>query len=259
MRRWPGLAIMSGECIEYPAAWASRCRTVDPGGPASVSSSTTPSSIAICAARATSGLVTDASAKRCCASPYCASTPDGATTTAAALATGQSAMASSAVTCRSLVGPPRRDDRRHMPGVRAAAAAEHPDGGQSVTKCGVARAEVDGIALVEFGRLVELGMASGGCVRPEPDEPSPPRSFGRQCIGEMSGVSAVDHEIRRAGAGRRVDLLDRIVQWLACRKPAVGLDGERDGGRYARYRSGAHDADRLLGVGHRGRGDLVGR
>ena len=48
----------------HPPKYSGRCRTVEPGGPASVSSSTTPSSTAICAARATRGLVTDASAKR---------------------------------------------------------------------------------------------------------------------------------------------------------------------------------------------------
>ena len=89
----PGLASVSLDCIANPDAWASRCRTVDPGGPAAVSRSTAPSSIATCAARATSSLVTDASANRRSVSPWLASTPEGPTTAAAAAATGQSSSA----------------------------------------------------------------------------------------------------------------------------------------------------------------------
>ena len=74
----------SGVCIARPDVCASRWRTVDPGGPAGVSSSTTPSSIAICAARATRGLVTDASRNARSTGPRVASTPAGDTTAAAA-------------------------------------------------------------------------------------------------------------------------------------------------------------------------------
>ena len=147
-----------------------------------------------------------------------ASTPDGPTTAAAADLTGQSAIASSAGTRSSLVGAPRREDRCHMPGVRAAAAAEHRDGGQSVTQCGVPGAEVDRVALVELGRLVELGMAPRRRVRPQADEPLQPRPIGCQRIREVGGVRAVDHEIRGAGAGLGVHLLDRFAQRLARRE-----------------------------------------
>ena len=61
-----------------------------------MSRSTTPSSTATCAARATNGLVTDASRKARDCSPYRASTPEGVTNAAAALATGQSAIRSRA-------------------------------------------------------------------------------------------------------------------------------------------------------------------
>ena len=56
----PGAASTSADASTDPEAWASRCRTVEPADPRGVSRSTTPSSTATCAARATSGLVTDA-------------------------------------------------------------------------------------------------------------------------------------------------------------------------------------------------------
>ena len=96
MRRVPGAAMASGVCMARPDVCASRWRTVDPGGPAGVSSSTTPSSTATWTARATSGLVTEARANTRRVSPWAASTPAGPTTAAAAALTGQSAMAASA-------------------------------------------------------------------------------------------------------------------------------------------------------------------
>ena len=77
-----------------------------------------------------------------------------------------------------------------MPGVRAAAAAEHSDRGQSVTQCGVPGAEVDRITLVEFGRLVELGVASHGRVRPQADEPSPPSGLTRSLPTPPTPISS---------------------------------------------------------------------
>ncbi len=69
---------------------------VESGGPAGVSRSTTPSSIAICAARAAIGLVTEANAKTFSTLPCVANTPVGPITAAAAAGTGQSSRASRA-------------------------------------------------------------------------------------------------------------------------------------------------------------------
>src|SRR5690625_4760173 len=81
-----------------PEVWASRWRTVAPGGPASVSRSTAPSSTAIWAARAANGLVTEANANGRRRSPWPASRPSGPMTAAAAWSTGQSSIASSVLT-----------------------------------------------------------------------------------------------------------------------------------------------------------------
>lgn len=70
--------------------WASRWRTVEPGGPAGSSSSTAPSSYAMSAAYAASGLVTEASGKRCPVGPCVPATlPSARTTAAATVGTGQ--------------------------------------------------------------------------------------------------------------------------------------------------------------------------
>ena len=130
---FPAGDITSSVCIAYPEAWANRWRTVEPGGPAGVSSSSTPSSTAICTARATNGLVTDASAKRCAdVAVLGQNTGRIRPPPRRHSRTGQSAIASSADTGRSLIRRPRRDDRGHVAGVGAAAPAEHPDRGQPV-------------------------------------------------------------------------------------------------------------------------------
>ena len=61
MRRRPGGAIGAAPSNGSPEACASRCRTVEPGGPAGSSRSTTPSSAATSVARALTGFETDAS------------------------------------------------------------------------------------------------------------------------------------------------------------------------------------------------------
>src|SRR4051794_9672341 len=60
MRRSPALAIGEAPSSGSPDAWASRCRTVDPGGPAGSSRSSVPSSAATRQASAVTGFVTDA-------------------------------------------------------------------------------------------------------------------------------------------------------------------------------------------------------
>ena len=60
----PGPAIGVGPSSGSPEAWASRCRTVEPGGPAASSRSIDPSSAAMSAASAVTGFVTDAQATR---------------------------------------------------------------------------------------------------------------------------------------------------------------------------------------------------
>ena len=60
MRRSPGRAIGLAPSGGRPEAWASRCRTVEPGGPAGSSRSIVPSSAATRQASAVTGFVTEA-------------------------------------------------------------------------------------------------------------------------------------------------------------------------------------------------------
>jgi hypothetical protein len=62
-----------------------------------------------------------------------------------------------------------------MPVVCAAAAAEHVDARKAVEQFGIERAELFGIAGVEFGRIVELGMTHARGIGPQPAQTS------RQC------------------------------------------------------------------------------
>ena len=88
MRRSPGAFCDSRESKPTPEACASRCRTVDPSGPAGSSSPNAPSSTASSTAYADSSLVTLASSKTRVVSPNSASVSP--TSAAATLSTGQS-------------------------------------------------------------------------------------------------------------------------------------------------------------------------
>ena len=89
MRRCSGRAIGSVPSNGRPDVCERRCRTVEPGGPAGSSRSTTPSSAAISTARAVTGFDTEASRTVRPASPRVDTAPVGSTTPAAANSTGQ--------------------------------------------------------------------------------------------------------------------------------------------------------------------------
>src|SRR6476469_4586903 len=84
MRRVPGEARLTAPSNGRPDAWASRWRTVAPGGPAGSSRSRRPLSAAINTVHAVASFVSDAQRKRCPGSPRPARTPSGPSTTAAA-------------------------------------------------------------------------------------------------------------------------------------------------------------------------------
>ena len=77
MRRRPGGAIGSAPSNGSPEACASRCRTVDPGGPAGSSRSRTPSSAATSDASAATGFETDARRTLRAVSPWVSALPVG--------------------------------------------------------------------------------------------------------------------------------------------------------------------------------------
>src|SRR6266545_4076514 len=88
MRRSPGRAIGVVPSNGNPDACASRCRTVDPSGPAGSSRSSTPSSAATSVASATASLVIEAHRNSRPSSPRHARTPSGSTTATATFSTG---------------------------------------------------------------------------------------------------------------------------------------------------------------------------
>jgi len=77
--------------------------------------------------------------------------------------------------------------------VGSAAPAEHIELREPGAQRRVAGAEVGGIALVELGRPVELGMALGGRVGAQAANAVLPRLTRREEALEVRGVGAVDH------------------------------------------------------------------
>src|ERR671924_206335 len=100
MRRCSGFAIGVSPSNGRPDACASRCRTVEPGGPAGASRSTTPSSAATRTASAVASFVTDAHPSATSRGPCVATTSPGRTTPADACSAPQSSTCRSASTRR---------------------------------------------------------------------------------------------------------------------------------------------------------------
>src|SRR5919201_2832849 len=114
MRRCPGFAIGVSPWNGSPEACASRCRTVEPGGPAGASRSTIPSSAATSTASAVASFVTDAHSSSRSRGPWLATTSPGRATPAAACSAPQSS------TCRSASTPRYYDSHgapAHLVGV----------------------------------------------------------------------------------------------------------------------------------------------
>ena len=72
----------------------------------------------------------------------------------------------------------------------------------------------------------------------------------------MRRVGAVDDEELGGAVRGVVDGDDRLLDRVAVRKPAVGLDGEADDDRNPRRLSRTHDPDPFLWVGQRECGRL---
>src|SRR5690606_3737623 len=109
-RRVPGAATAAWTAKARPLVWASRCRTVDPSGPAGSSSVRARSSTAITVTYAVSSSVTDAVRNVRFRSPYENATwPSGRTAAAAAWSTGQDEICSAA----ALMAPTLSDGVRH--------------------------------------------------------------------------------------------------------------------------------------------------
>src|ERR671936_479161 len=100
MRRCPGFAIGLSPSNGSPEACASRCRTVEPGGPAGASRSSIPSSAATSTASAVASFVTESHSSSRSRGPWVATTSPGRATPAAACSAPESSTCRSASTRR---------------------------------------------------------------------------------------------------------------------------------------------------------------
>ena len=118
--------------------------------------------------------------------------------------------------------------------------------------------ELGGVAGVQLGGGVELGVGQRRRVGADAADPCRPRRVRVEHGGEVGGVGAVDHVVGGVAAGGVVDGGDGVTESVAGGQGSVGLDGERDDHRHADIARSEGDADRLGGVGHRDRRDQVG-
>ena len=129
--------------------------------------------------------------------------------------------------------------------------------GEAAAQRHVVGGELLGVAGVEHGRLVELGVAHPGGVGPDAPQAAHPRRTAVEDGVEVCGMGAVDHVVRRRAPRRGVDRLDGGTQRLTRGEDAVHLDGEGDDGRDAGLPGGEHHPDGLVGGGHGDAGDQV--
>src|SRR5918993_2895703 len=175
MRRLPGLATTMSSPKLMPEACASRCRTVDPGGPAGSSSETSPLCTATSTVNALSGLVTEAHGSGT-SGPVVASVPVRSTTATATVSTGQvltiSSGSATPVTLSVAGRAARTQDARRAPIPRPpAAGVPVPAVGQVAAPVGGPDHDVRdarGDLLVTARAAVRLGRRAAGHVAHHP-------------------------------------------------------------------------------------------
>src|SRR3954447_14605783 len=221
MRRVPGRAsVVPWRSNGRPDAWDSRCRTVEPSGPAGSSRSTTPSSAATSTARAVTSFVTDAQRCTRSVSPRVATTPSARTTPAAACGAGQSSIRRRASTARDAMRVERRLISSAMPWERTIGYSRAVRGGDHVHVSGPAPVMPDGadppadpydqarrcLAII-LEALAEAGASAADVVRTRiyVTDAADIEAVGR-AHGEVFG------DIRPATTGVVVGLLD--PRWL---------------------------------------------
>jgi hypothetical protein len=85
-----------------------------------------------------------------------------------------------------------------VPMIGAAAAAKHIDVMMLPAQRSVAAAEIRRIADVEIGRLIELGMTAYRRVGAQAAQAPGQGLAGAERVREMTGMCAIDHEVRGA-------------------------------------------------------------
>ncbi len=115
-------------------------------------------------------------------------------------------------------------DRLDMAEIGATATAHHIQARASTPERRKLAAKFNRVAVIEIGRVVELGMAAPRRVGPQPFDPPRPVLARPEKTFEMSRMGAVDHVVSRQHRGRPVDGLDRLPKTLPARQIAVGLE-----------------------------------
>jgi len=110
--------------------------------------------------------------------------------------------------------------------VGAAATAEDIETRQDFPELDVVLAQLGGIARVQIGAFIQLGVAAAGGVRAQSADALEPRCARWQFFGKVCGMRAVDHLIGRWLCGSSVHPLNGLAQGLAARQPTVGLQRE---------------------------------
>src|SRR6188768_399732 len=124
-------------------------------------------------------------------------------------------------------------DRRNVPIVRAAAAAQDCQERTQDAKLLYILAKLSWVAIVEFGRFIQFGVTAARCICADATNPLQPRLFAGEFPREMRWVCAVDHEVSRTVISCGVRGLDRTLKRLAGRQLAVGLNSERNRHRHS--------------------------
>lgn len=132
--------------------------------------------------------------------------------------------------------------------VGAAAAAEKGQVGEGAAQVAALAAEFSGVARVELGAVIELGMTEAGGVGAQAADALEPGTAVIPSPAQMPWMGAIDH----VGGGRprrdAVHGFDGLAQAVPGGQAAVRLDREGDDGGNGERRGGIGDAHGLLNV-----------
>ena len=108
----------------------------------------------------------------------------------------------------------------------ATTATEHVEPGERGSQRLIVRGQLDRIAGIYLGRLIELSMALGGRIGPQAPNPLAPDLFATESVGKVARVRTVDHVVRGRCIRGTVHSLDCALQRISGREPAVRLNRE---------------------------------
>lgn len=124
---------------------------------------------------------------------------------------------------QSCNGEVRFADGLHVPVVGAAATAEDVEVAVHAAEVSVLVSKLVGVAIVELGRLIELGMALCRCVCSQPPDPACPPGWGCELVIEhhldaydLREIEAIYEQNAKmeAGEDNKRDLQRHADQWI---------------------------------------------